>query len=267
MADQQRLAPLFWTLLFLRIVGASWLICACAECLLRTDNCLWHSVSVRLGSKLNLDDRVLSSPESRMARLTKITTITRCLYGNLRIETCLRLLGAVLAAYLFSKVRPTDFGVPMSAQHLQEQLTLGRECDRMCMSNACRALILLHAMFTWSSTDYFVFFWACVAFQPSRLWMPMRILRFAGFTSTWRSGLIWFMHAYVTCIQYVSRQMTWSGWTALSWGSASSWAFPCWSWRWHAPSWEVGIYGCGRSNTFVFVILSTKIHFVFTCFK
>jgi hypothetical protein len=96
----------------------------------------------------DLDDRVLSSPESRMARLTKITTITRCLYGNLRIETCLRLLGAVLAAYLFSKVRLTDFGVPMSAQHLQEQLTLGRECDRMCMSNACRALILLHAMFT-----------------------------------------------------------------------------------------------------------------------
>ena len=37
----------------------------------------------------------------------------------------LRLLGAVLAAFLFSKVRPTDFGVPMSAANLQEQLRLG----------------------------------------------------------------------------------------------------------------------------------------------
>lgn len=36
-----------------------------------------------------------------------------------------RLLGAVLAAFLFSKVRPTDFGVPMSAANLQEQLRLG----------------------------------------------------------------------------------------------------------------------------------------------
>lgn len=40
-----------------------------------------------------------------------------------------RLLGAVLAAFLFSKVRPTDFGAQMSAGKLQEQLILGLDLD------------------------------------------------------------------------------------------------------------------------------------------
>ncbi len=49
---------------------------------------------------------------------------------SLRFYVFLRLLGAVLAAFLFSKVRPTDFGVPMSAANLQEQLCLARiACD------------------------------------------------------------------------------------------------------------------------------------------
>jgi len=43
-------------------------------------------------------------------------------FGHSLFYAIFELLGAVLAAFLFSKVRPTDFGVPMSAANLQEQL-------------------------------------------------------------------------------------------------------------------------------------------------
>eukprot|EP00435_Cladocopium_sp_Y103_P055282 s943_g18.t1 len=52
-----------------------------------------------------------------------VTSLSRG-FGTCFFYALFELLGAVLAAFLFSKVRPTDFGAPMSAGKFQEQLTL-----------------------------------------------------------------------------------------------------------------------------------------------